>query len=52
MSKERLYADLRQRIMTLELEPGASLDETAPGAEYEISCTPLRDVLRQLAGES
>ena len=49
--KERLYADLKRKILTLELEPGASLDETSLSLEYGISRTPLRDVFRQLAGE-
>jgi len=50
-SKERLLADLRRKILTLELEPGTHLDETTLSAEYGISRTPLRDVFRQLAGE-
>ena len=50
-SKDRLYADLKRKILTLELEPGANLDETRLSAEYGISRTPLRDVFRQLAGE-
>ncbi len=50
-NKERLYADLKRRILTLKLDPGASLDETSLSAEYGISRTPLRDVFRQLAGE-
>ncbi len=49
--KERLYADLKRKILTLELEPSSSLDETTLSAEYGISRTPLRDVFRQLAGE-
>lgn len=50
-SKDRLYADLKRKILTLELEPGSPLDETSLSAEYGISRTPLRDVFRQLAGE-
>ena len=49
--KERLYADLKRKILTLELEPSSSLDETTLSAEYGISRTPLREVFRQLAGE-
>jgi DNA-binding GntR family transcriptional regulator len=40
MSKERPYADLTRRILTLELEPGAGLDEAAPSAEHGISRAP------------
>lgn len=50
-NKERLYADLKRKILTLDLEPGAHLDETKLSAEYGISRTPLREVFRQLAGE-
>ena len=50
-NKERLYADLKRKILTLELEPGAHLDETSLSAEYGISRTPLRDIFRLLAGE-
>ncbi len=49
--KEQLYSDLKRRILTMELEPGANLDETTLGRAYELSRTPVRDVLRQLAGE-
>ncbi len=49
--KDRLYADLKRKILTLELAPGAHLDETTLSAEYGMSRTPLRDVFRQLAGE-
>ena len=49
--KDRLYTDLKRKILTLELEPSSSLDETTLSAAYGISRTPLRDVFRQLAGE-
>lgn len=50
-NKERLYADLKRKILTLELEPGEALDETSLSQEYGISRTPLRDIFRLLAGE-
>ncbi|MEO0959675.1 MAG: GntR family transcriptional regulator, partial [Pseudomonadota bacterium] len=50
-SKERLYRDLQRRILTLDLPPGAHLDETRLSEEYGISRTPLRDIFRQLDGE-
>ena len=43
--------DLRRRILTEGLEPGAYLDETELSEIYGISRPPLREVLRQLAGE-
>lgn len=49
--KTACLSDLRRRILTLALEPGAHLDETALADRYSISRPPLREVLRQLAGE-
>lgn len=49
--KLELYQDLKRRILTLDLQPGADLDETMLSKEYGISRTPLRDVFRNLAGE-
>jgi DNA-binding GntR family transcriptional regulator len=43
--------DLRNKILTLALEPGAYLDETDLSEAYGISRPPLREALRQLAGE-
>ena len=43
--------DLRRRVLTQELEPSAYLDETELSELYGISRPPLREVLRQLAGE-
>jgi DNA-binding GntR family transcriptional regulator len=50
-NKQRLYEDLRRKILTMELEPSATLDETSLSLEYGISRTPLREIFRQLAGE-
>lgn len=43
--------DLRRRVLTQALEPGAYLDETQLAEDYGMSRPPLREVLRQLAGE-
>ncbi|MDJ0820195.1 MAG: GntR family transcriptional regulator [Paracoccaceae bacterium] len=42
---------LRDRILRLDLAPGAELDETQIAAEYGLSRTPLREVFQTLAGE-
>ncbi|WP_415919859.1 GntR family transcriptional regulator [Tateyamaria sp. SN6-1] len=42
---------LRTAILTLELPPGADLDEAGLCAQYDLSRTPMREVLRHLAGE-
>ena len=51
MDKQSIYNDLKKRILTMNLEPGAALDEASLCKHYEISRTPLREVLRALAGE-
>ena len=49
--KTTLYETLKHQILTLELAPDHDLDEVRLSEEYGISRTPVRDVLRQLAGE-
>lgn len=49
--KTALYEDLKHQILTLERAPDEDLDEVSLGERYGISRTPVRDVLRQLAGE-
>jgi DNA-binding GntR family transcriptional regulator len=48
-SKERLFDDLKQAVLTLELLPGSDLDEKSLSEKYGLSRTPLREVLRQLS---
>ncbi|MDE2444643.1 MAG: GntR family transcriptional regulator [Alphaproteobacteria bacterium] len=43
--------DLRRRILTQAIPPGEYLDEVEVGNTYDISRPPVREVLRQLAGE-
>lgn len=49
--KQACQSDLRQRILTLNIEPGSVLDETLLSQQYELSRTPLREVFQRLAGE-
>jgi DNA-binding GntR family transcriptional regulator len=51
VNKQEIYDDLKKRILTLQLQPGSSLDESSLCKHYQISRTPLREVLRALAGE-
>lgn len=44
----RIYEDLRQRILSLELPPGANLLRAELAEHYEVSVTPLRDALQLL----
>jgi DNA-binding GntR family transcriptional regulator len=43
--------DIRRRILIQALEPGTYLDEVDLAEAYGISRPPLREMLRQLAGE-
>ena len=49
--KNRLQDDLKRQVLTMELDPETDLDEASLGEQYGLSRTPVRDVLRQLAGE-
>lgn len=49
--KAKCLEDLRRRILTKALEPGSYVDETKISEAYQISRPPLREILRQLAGE-
>ncbi len=49
--KTQCADDLRRKILTQALEPGAYLDEVELAEAYGISRPPLREVLRQLVGE-
>lgn len=42
---------LKERILRLDLAPGAELDETQIAQEYGLSRTPLREIFQTLAGE-
>ncbi len=44
----RIYDDLRQRILSLELPPGSGLLRSELADHYEVSVTPLRDALQLL----
>ncbi|MEC7258872.1 MAG: GntR family transcriptional regulator [Pseudomonadota bacterium] len=46
-----LYQHMRLEILSTRMEPGADIDEAALSAEFNLSRTPMREVLRQLAGE-
>ncbi|MCB1480703.1 MAG: GntR family transcriptional regulator [Rhodobiaceae bacterium] len=50
-SKTNAYEQLKTSILTLCLQPGADLDEASLSERYGLSRTPLREVLRELAGE-
>ena len=46
-----VYGELRERILNLDLAPGARLPEAELAAEMAVSRTPLREALRMLLAE-
>lgn len=50
-NKEACRETLIERILTLEIAPGAVLDEALLSEEFGLSRTPLREVIQGLAGE-
>jgi DNA-binding GntR family transcriptional regulator len=49
---DRAYAELRDRIVTLRIAPGAPIDEDALGGELQIGRTPVREAIKRLALEN
>lgn len=49
--KQKLYQHLKRQVLTLQLRPGADLDEVRLSEEFGLSRTPLREVFRQMSGE-
>jgi DNA-binding GntR family transcriptional regulator len=49
--KNDLYEDLKNQILTMELDPDQVLDELGLSERYGLSRTPVREVFRRLAGE-
>lgn len=49
--KAYCFDDLKRRVLELQIAPGTPLDEVALSVTYDLSRTPLREVLQRLAGE-
>src|SRR4051794_38573174 len=49
---DRAYAELRDRIVTLAIAPGAPINEDALGRELEMGRTPVREAIKRLALEN
>lgn len=49
--KAQLGEALRRRILSMELKPGAVVDEVALSTEFGLSRPPVRELLRQMAAE-
>ena len=48
---EEIYSTLKDDILNAELEPGAMLDETQLMARFDVSRTPIREVIRKLVAD-
>jgi DNA-binding GntR family transcriptional regulator len=49
---DRAYAELRDRIVTLRIQPGAPINEDVFGVELEMGRTPVREAIKRLALEN
>ena len=49
---DRAYEELRDRIVTLEIPPGAPIDEVLLGEELQMGRTPVREAIKRLALEN
>jgi DNA-binding GntR family transcriptional regulator len=49
---DRAYAELRDRLVTLRIPPGAPIDEDQLGEELEMGRTPVREAIKRLALEN
>lgn len=50
-SKELIMAELKDDILSLKLKPGMLISETALSERFQLSRTPIRDILKQLSNE-
>lgn len=51
MGWKRVYDELRARILSLDLPPGASIDEASIVKKFGVSRTPVREAIIRLASE-
>src|SRR5437660_7536247 len=49
---DRAYSELRDRIVTLQIAPGAPIDEDRIGEELGMGRTPVREAIKRLALEN
>ena len=49
---DRAYVELRDRIVTLRIPPGAPIDEDRLGQELKMGRTPVREAIKRLALEN
>jgi len=47
-ASQRVYDDLRERIVSLELPPGTTLSRVNLAKDYDVSLTPIREAMQRL----
>jgi DNA-binding GntR family transcriptional regulator len=47
-ASQRVYDDLRERIVSLQLPPGATLSRAELAKDYDVSLTPIREAMQRL----
>src|SRR3546814_18038529 len=47
-ASQRIYDDLRSRIVSLELPPGTTRSRGALAKHYDVSLTPIREAMQRL----
>ena len=52
MLADRAYVELRDRLVTLAIAPGAPIDEDLLGRQLEMGRTPVREAIKRLALEN
>lgn len=50
-SKQEIMDQLKKEILSLQLKPGTMISETALSEQFQLSRTPIRDILKQLSLE-
>ncbi|MDF2921266.1 MAG: transcriptional regulator [Paenibacillaceae bacterium] len=49
--KQEIMSQLKHEILSLQLEPGTTISETNLSERFQLSRTPIRDILKQLSLE-
>ncbi len=52
LKKKEIINQLKKEIISLQLKPGTIISETTLSERFQLSRTPIRDILKQLALES
>ena len=50
-ARERAYHTIRERLVTLELQPGSVVDVARVAQECSLGATPVREAIQRLAGD-